>query len=92
MQIELSRELEDLIRSKIASGEYRDPSAVIEEALRRLDEHDRMEKLRAAIAVGQEQASRGELIEWTPDFMDEVMREAEEDERLSLPIRDEVQP
>jgi antitoxin ParD1/3/4 len=79
MQIHLSQELEDLIQRKIASGEYHDPSDVIEDALRRLDEHDRMAELRAALAVGDAQIARGETIPWTRELLNEIAREADED-------------
>jgi hypothetical protein len=65
---------------------------VVAEALRVLVERNKLERLRALIAVGDEQAARGEVVPWTPDFMDRLMREADEDERMGKPFRDEVIP
>jgi hypothetical protein len=45
------------------------------------DEADRLQHLRALLAIGLEQADRGELIELTPEFLDEINREV--DERFS---------
>jgi antitoxin ParD1/3/4 len=92
MHIRLTPQHEELIRSKIASGEYRDPSEVVEDALRLMDERDRMAALRAALAIGDAQIARGETILWTPELLNEIIREAEEEDRLGLPIRDDVKP
>lgn len=92
MVIQISPESESTIRDLIAQGAYEDEEAVVAEALRVLVERDKLERLRALIAIGDEQAARGEVVEWTPDFMERLMREAEEDERLGRPLRDEVLP
>ena len=52
----------------------------------------RLDRLRAAIAVADDQIARGEIIDWTPDFMDRLMREAAENVRAGKPIKEEVQP
>ncbi len=80
MTISLTPELEALIQEKVASGDYRDATEVVREALRRLDHQDRLARLRAAIAVGDAQAARGEVVEWTPGFWEELDREV--DDRL----------
>ena len=92
MVIQISPESESTIRDLISQGAYEDEEAVVAEALRVLVERDKLERLRALIAIGDEQAARGEVVEWTPDFMERLMREAEEDERLGRPLRDEVLP
>ena len=40
LTIKLSEEMEGFVRQKVASGEYEDSSAVIEEGLRALDRED----------------------------------------------------
>jgi antitoxin ParD1/3/4 len=92
MQIQLTPQLEDLIQRKLDSGRYSDANEVVLEALRLLDERDQMARLREALAVGEAQVARGEVRPWTPQSMERLMREAEEDERQGLPIRDEVLP
>lgn len=52
--------------SRVASGSYRSVSDVIQESLRFLEQHEALleipaAELRARIAVGLEQAERGEL-------------------------------
>lgn len=78
MSVNLTPQVENLIRRKIAAGPYRSADEVIEEALPALDERDRLASLRAAIAVGDAQLARGEGIPYTPELMDEIEREAEE--------------
>lgn len=92
MNVELPPRLEALVREKVDSGLYDDASAVVEDALRLLDERHRHDRLRAAIAVGLEDVARGDVVDWTPDFMDRLKVEADEEDRLGLPIDDDVKP
>jgi antitoxin ParD1/3/4 len=88
----LSPELAALIREKVESGRYGDANAVVEEALRLLDERDRLEWLRAEVAKGFEELDRGEGVLYTPELMERLKREAEEAVRLGRPIDDAVTP
>ena len=92
MSIQLSPEAEAIVRRLIAQGDYDNPETVVDEALRRLIERDQHAKLKAEIAIGIEQIERGEVVEWTPDFLDRLKREAAEEDRLGIPYRDEVIP
>lgn len=92
MNVELPPRLEALVREKVDSGLYDDASAVVEDALRQLDERHRHDRLRAAIAVGDAEVARGEVVDWTPDFMEQLKAEADEEDRLGLPIDDDVVP
>ena len=92
MAISLDPQLEELVRRKVASGLYGDANAVLREALELLDKRDRFEALRAAVAIGKAQIDRGEYIEWTPGMMDQLRREAEEEERLGVPLSEDALP
>lgn len=92
MSVTLTPRIEALIQEKLNSGNYNDASEVVGEALRLLDERDKLSTLRAAIAVGREQANRGETIPWSAGFMDQLIAEADEEDRLGLPIDDDVKP
>jgi antitoxin ParD1/3/4 len=66
MNVSLSPELERLVREKVDSGLYPTEGDVIEEALRLLENRDRLrairrEELREEMAVGIEQTDRGEV-------------------------------
>ncbi|HET8524825.1 MAG TPA: hypothetical protein VFL82_16460 [Thermomicrobiales bacterium] len=56
------------------------------------DRERRLQELRADIAVGLEQIERGEVIEFTPELLEELVREAEENMRLGKPVRSAVRP
>jgi putative addiction module CopG family antidote len=92
MSIQLSPKAEALVRQLVERGDYDDPEAVVDEALRVLMERDKLERLKELIAVGDEQAARGQVVPWTPDFLDRLKREAAEDVRLGRPFKDEVIP
>lgn len=92
MVIQLSPEAEATIREMVERGDYRDAEAVVEEASRALSERNQYDRLKAAIAVGMEQIERGEVVEWTPDFLDRLKRRSEEHVRLGKPFKDEVIP
>jgi antitoxin ParD1/3/4 len=64
MIIQLSEEREQIVRSLIQDGRFASEEEVIDEALRLLQERDEQAKLaelHRAIAIGIEQADRGEL-------------------------------
>ncbi|RJP24379.1 MAG: type II toxin-antitoxin system ParD family antitoxin [Candidatus Omnitrophota bacterium] len=67
MNIVLSPEQEQFVHEQIACGRYNSANDMIREALRLLEErnessHHRFEELRREIAIGIEQADRGELV------------------------------
>jgi antitoxin ParD1/3/4 len=68
MNVSLTPALERIIQEKVKSGLYNSASEVIREALRLLEEQDRLrqmklETLRKEIAIGIEQADRGQLVD-----------------------------
>ncbi len=81
MNVSLTPELEQLVHEKVKSGRYLSASEVVREALRLLEERDRirearLEALRGEIAIGIEQGDKGEVIDG-----EEVFRELREDIR-----------
>ncbi|UCE33025.1 MAG: type II toxin-antitoxin system ParD family antitoxin [Burkholderiales bacterium] len=57
MNVNLTPRLEEMVRAKVASGMYTSASEVVREALRLMDEHDR---LRAAkLDQSREESRRG---------------------------------
>ena len=77
MIVTLPPHLEALIHEKVAEGAYPAAAAVVEDALRLLDERDRLARLRAAIAVGDAQIARGEGIPYTPELLAKIDREVD---------------
>ncbi len=81
MNISLTPELEQLVKDKVNSGRYHSVSEVMGEALRLLDERDRLQEkrlaeLKAKILEGIEASERGEVVDG-----EEVFAEIEEDIR-----------
>ena len=67
MSVSLAPEIEQQIRDKVASGHYPSASEVVREALQLLEDRDRLaevrlEGLRGEVAIGIEQADRGQLV------------------------------
>ena len=66
MNINLTPQLEDLVRGKVASGLYNSASEVVREALRLMERDDQvraatLEQLRGDIQQGLQSGSAGEL-------------------------------
>ncbi|MCE3249995.1 MAG: Bacterial antitoxin of ParD toxin-antitoxin type system [Geminicoccaceae bacterium] len=75
MSVTLTPEHEAMIQERIASGRYRDAQEVIGDALRLLEEHERLQHLRALLEVARHD---NDLVTYTPELMDKIYREAEE--------------
>jgi antitoxin ParD1/3/4 len=68
LNISLTPQLESFINARVASGRYQSASEVVREGLRLLHEREErrqaaLEELRQSIAVGLEEARRGELLD-----------------------------
>jgi antitoxin ParD1/3/4 len=73
MNVSLTPELEEFVRRKVESGMYLSASEVVREALRLLDEQDKLrqvrrDELRRDIAAGIAQADQGELLDGAEVF------------------------
>jgi antitoxin ParD1/3/4 len=68
LNVSLTPELEKFVESKVASGRYQSASEVVRDGLRLLEEREAsrqaaLEEVRRKIAVGLDQAERGELFD-----------------------------
>jgi putative addiction module CopG family antidote len=76
MTTRVPADVEAGIRQLIEGGRFGDADTVMREALRLLQAHDRkMQGLRAELQIGLDQEARDELIDWTPDLMEELKQE-----------------
>jgi len=87
MSIQLTPEFEQLIENKVKSGPYKSASEVIAEALRLLEQRDRIfadnkDAVRAKIEQGWQAAQRGELVDGDEVF-DRIDAELEARERAA---------
>lgn len=78
MNVSLTPQIEAMIQQRVESGRYHDASEVVREALRLLEEREKLEHLRSLLEVGLEQSRRGELVEFTPELMEDIHRRAHE--------------
>lgn len=96
MHVILTPQLEAMVRQKVESGRYDDASAVVRDALRLLaerdDDRDSLHRLRAAIAIGQDQLDRGEGREYTPKLHDEIIEAARRKAREGTQPHPDVLP
>lgn len=92
MAVDLTPQLEAMIREKVQSGKYPDANEVVREASTLLEDRDHHARLRAAVVIGEEQYAAGRVRSWTPDRLDELKREADEEDRQGVPISDDVRP
>lgn len=84
MNISLTRELEQLVHTKVQSGLYLSASEVIREALRLLEEFERLKgnrlaQLRSEVALGLEQLDRGEVVNGEAFFRELQQRDKKTD-------------
>lgn len=68
MNVSLTPELEQFVQEKVKSGRYLSASEVVREALRLLEERDRiqqikLETLRKEIMIGVEQIEHGDVVD-----------------------------
>ena len=82
MHISLTPQLEALVKAKVATGLYNNASEVIREALRFMATHEewiyqmKLDRLRQEVALGAEQAERGEFVGQTVrEVIDELQQE-----------------
>ncbi len=78
MQIQLSDSAAEIVKTQVASGIYADATAFVSDVLLKYDSFykKKLETLRREIAIGLEQANRGEVAEF--DF-DQFMQEMDEE-------------
>ncbi len=70
MNVSLTKELEELVAAKVKTGRYLSASEVVREALRLLEERDRIKEMRLAELRKEIQKGResGESIDGEPVF------------------------
>ena len=93
MHIELPPVDERYIKGKVAEGYFTNVSEAVRHAIRRMREIEETQKtlaFQALIAVGLEQAERGQVVPYTPELFENIIKQAAENARLGLPVKNEV--
>lgn len=92
MHIELPSDMRSFVDGEVASGRHRDAQEVVIEALRRMARADPHPPISVAEAVADSlaQVERGELVEWSDDFMERSAECARDTSRVGHKVRDEI--
>lgn len=93
MHVNLSPEMENFIKGKVAGGFYGNATEVVRDAIRRMQaEEARRVAFRAAVAVGEAELDRGEGVEYTPDVLEAITQDAIQALHSGKPIDPDVLP
>jgi antitoxin ParD1/3/4 len=93
MHINLSPEMEEFVKGKVASGFYGNVTEVIRDAIRRMQaEEARLAAWQAAIAKGDAQLDRGEGAAYTPALLEQMTESAVASLNSGEPIDPDVLP
>ncbi len=93
MHINLSPEVEKYLQSKVDTGFYSNASEVVRDAIRRMREEDeKLEKLLAAVKLGDEQLDRGEGIAYTKDRLAHITAKAFDNAMNGKKVKSDVKP
>ena len=91
MHVNLSPEMENFIKGKVAGGFYGNATEVVRDAIRCMQaEEDRRTAFRAAVAIGDGELDRGEGREYTPQVMAEISARARRSVGSQEPIDPDV--
>ncbi|OAI06332.1 hypothetical protein A1353_08890 [Methylomonas methanica] len=91
MHINLSPEIEHYLQTKVGTGFYSNASEVVRDAIRRMwEEDEKLEKLRAAVQLGDEQLDRGEGIAYSTSRLEKITEKAFSNSRNGKKVSTDV--
>ncbi|MGZ5071285.1 MAG: type II toxin-antitoxin system ParD family antitoxin [Methylobacter sp.] len=91
MHINLSPEIEQYLQAKVGTGFYSNASEVVRDAIRRMwEEDEKLEKLRAAVKVGDDQLDRSEGVTYSSRRLEEITENAFKNSRNGKKISSDV--
>ncbi len=92
MHINLSSEIEEYLQSKVNTGFYSNASEVVRDAIRRMWEEERLDRLRAAIYAGDEQLERGDGVAYSSERLAKITETALSNARKGKKINPDIAP
>jgi antitoxin ParD1/3/4 len=93
MHINLSPEMEGYIKAKVGTGFYGNATEVIRDAIRRMQASEQqIAAFQAAVAKGDAELDRGAGVEFTPELVISMTRNALKDMHAGTSIDPEVMP
>jgi putative addiction module CopG family antidote len=88
MSIHIPTDVEAEIRELVESGHFEREADVLRATMRLLQEEERLRWLRAAIEDGDASGN----VDFSPELMDHLSLEAEDNARAGKPVKDAVKP
>jgi putative addiction module CopG family antidote len=76
MQIQLSPQIESIVKELLATGDYHDQDEVITAAIILLEDERKLRSLRASLAEAEDEIAAGDYVVWTPELRAELQHEA----------------
>lgn len=93
MHINLPKEMENYLQTKVSAGFYSNASEVIRDAIRRMRvEDEKLDALRAAVRAGDEELDRGEGRAYTPELLEKMTETARAGAKQGRKVGREVAP
>ena len=93
MHINLSDEMEQYLKAKVASGYYGNATEVIRDAIRRMQvQEQQVAALQAAVALGDAQLAQGQGIPYSEAVLGQLTERALKNLRSGQPIDPNVLP
>jgi antitoxin ParD1/3/4 len=93
MHVNLSSEMENFIKGKVASGFYGNATEVIRDAIRRMQaEENRASAWQAAVRVGDAQLDRGEGVPYNAETLTDITARAIDAMHSDKPMDTDVLP
>jgi antitoxin ParD1/3/4 len=84
---------EEYIRRKIEAGFYSNATELVRDAIRRLrevEEKEKLERFRAAVMLGHQQAVRGETTEYSPELVQDLVQQAFDNKNRGKPVKNDI--
>jgi putative addiction module CopG family antidote len=76
MQIQLSPQIESIVKELLATGDYHDQDEVIAEAIILLEDERKLRSLRTSLAEAEGEIAASDYVVWSPELRAELQREA----------------
>ena len=84
---------EEYLKKKVDMGFYSNITEVVRDAVRRmreLEEKKKLEELRLLLAIGLDQAEQGELLQYNPSLLDNLLEQARENLKQGKAVKDVI--
>lgn len=82
MHVNISKEIDLFIKEQVKTGFYSNGSEVVQDAIRKMEANQKIDRSRTMVALGDAQIERGQVTLYTSSLMDELEQEALENSKI----------